>query len=61
MPIYDYICKKCGEKFDLRRGFFQIRGLIKCPKCGSDDAERVNAPLKTPRSAEGGCFTGHFG
>ncbi len=61
MPVYEYKCKKCGEKFELRRGFFQIRGLIKCPKCGSEDAERIFSTFNTDRSSGGGCYTGHFG
>lgn len=35
MPVYEYKCKKCGEKFELRLGFFHNKNDIKCPKCGA--------------------------
>ena len=57
MPIYEYKCNKCGEKFELRLGFFHNKKSIKCPKCSSEDPERVYSPFIT----EGGCFTGRFG
>ena len=41
MPIYEYRCRKCGEKFELKLGFFHTRKSIKCPKCGDEDPERV--------------------
>ncbi|MDT8718676.1 zinc ribbon domain-containing protein [Clostridium sp. 19966] len=39
MPLIDYKCKKCGENF------FEIvkndKDRVFCPKCGSEEAERV--------------------
>ena len=34
MPIYEYECRNCGEKFELRRGITDSDSEIKCPKCG---------------------------
>ena len=34
MPIYEYECPVCGEKFELRRGTTDSDSEIKCPKCG---------------------------
>ena len=32
MPVYEYECKKCGEKFEVRRGFFdKEKGKTQCP------------------------------
>ena len=51
MPVYEYKCKKCGEKYELRLGLFHSSKSIKCPKCGSNDAERVYSPISTNTSA----------
>lgn len=59
MPIYEYRCRKCGEKFELRLGFFHNKKNIKCPKCGTDDPERVYSPFIT-ESSGGSCSSGGF-
>ncbi|MCD6583604.1 MAG: zinc ribbon domain-containing protein [Candidatus Omnitrophica bacterium] len=41
MPIYSYLCKKCGEKFDLLVGVTSQPIEIACKKCGSKDVEKV--------------------
>ena len=33
MPTYDYLCKKCGEKFELFRSI-QDESTVTCPACG---------------------------
>lgn len=35
MPIYSYVCKDCGEKFDLLVGVTAEKEELKCKKCGS--------------------------
>ncbi len=32
MPLYSYICKECGEKFDLLVGMTQEKTELKCQK-----------------------------
>lgn len=41
MPIYEYECKRCGEKFEAMRRFDENDREIKCPKCGAVGPERV--------------------
>ncbi len=41
MPIYEYVCSKCKDKFELMRGFNQDDEGIKCPKCGAENSEKV--------------------
>ena len=36
MPILEFTCKKCGEKFEL----LVPQKEKKCPKCGSKDLKR---------------------
>jgi putative FmdB family regulatory protein len=68
MPVYDYRCTKCGEKFEVRRSFLdgvKDRDRVLCPKCGSSDVERVYSPLfSTGSSSRSSCSSPsprHFG
>ncbi len=40
MPIYSYVCKDCGNKFDLLVGVTAEREELKCKKCGSEKIDR---------------------
>ena len=46
MPIYEYACRECGNRFDLL-----VRGkeTAACPSCASQDLERLLS-LPTVRS-----------
>jgi len=41
MPIYTYLCKDCGEKFDLLIGMTSEKVEFKCRKCGSKNIEKL--------------------
>ena len=41
MPIYEYECPACGEKFELRRGITESDSEVKCPKCEAENPRRV--------------------
>ena len=41
MPIYTYICKGCGKKFDLLVGVTSEKVELKCKKCGSKNIEKT--------------------
>ena len=45
MPVYEYECVSCGERFELRRGLLDKKGKEKCPKCASTDLRRVYSPF----------------
>ncbi len=55
MPIYEYKCQKCGQKFEQRVGYFQSNKSARCPQCGYELAERIFSPIS---SNTGGCSTG---
>ena len=40
MPIYEYACNKCENKFELLRHFYDTT-QINCPKCGAVETERT--------------------
>ncbi|MBN2209423.1 MAG: zinc ribbon domain-containing protein [Candidatus Coatesbacteria bacterium] len=41
MPIYEYECEKCKERFELLRGISESGEPAACPKCGAEDARRL--------------------
>jgi len=51
MPIYEYQCTKCGERFELRRNIADSDSEIACPKCGQKSPKRV---LSVFSSSSGG-------
>ena len=40
MPIYEYVCAKCGAKFELLRSLSQADKEVPCPQC-DNVAERI--------------------
>ena len=41
MPIYEYICQDCGEKYEKLIRSSVVKVELKCPQCGSDHGERT--------------------
>lgn len=40
MPIYEYRCRRCGERLEALRRMGQGPEGLACPKCGGDSLER---------------------
>jgi len=59
MPLYEYECSKCGEKFELRRSLADKDSDINCPKCGAKAPKRVLSLFSTTSSG-GSCSTGSY-
>jgi putative FmdB family regulatory protein len=43
MPNYEYLCKKCGHRFEQIRKFSD-KELKKCPECGGVIEQVISAP-----------------
>ncbi len=43
MPLYEYLCKKCGHRFE-RIQKFSDRLVKKCPECGGAVEQVLSAP-----------------
>jgi len=43
MPIFDYICKQCGQEFETFVLLDSDR--IQCPECGSESVKKVPTSL----------------
>ena len=54
MPIYEYECQICGEKFEMFRSISGSDKEIKCPKCGAENPRRVFSTFATGASG-GAC------
>ena len=57
MPIYEYECQECLQKFEQRRNFRDSDDEVICPQCGAKKPRRV--PSLFAASAVGeSCTTG---
>ena len=54
MPIYEYECKACGEKFEMRRSLGDSDKEVRCPRCGAEHPQRVLSLFATG-SSSGAC------
>jgi putative FmdB family regulatory protein len=41
MPIYEYICLKCNEKFSVLQNIFSSHRDTKCPHCASHEVKKA--------------------
>lgn len=55
MPIYEYECKSCGEKFEARRNISDSDTELKCPKCGKKEPRRVFSSFSCSGFSGGSC------
>ena len=55
MPIYEYKCKACGEKFELLRSIKDVDTDIRCPKCGKESPKRLLSTFGTTSPAGTSC------
>jgi putative FmdB family regulatory protein len=58
MPIYEYECNKCDEKFSLRRNISDKDEDIKCPQCGAKKPKRLFSTFATGSSCQSGSPSG---
>lgn len=51
MPIYEYECRNCGEKFEMLRDINDSDGTVKCPRCEAKSARRLLSVFATVSSS----------
>lgn len=54
MPIYEYECPNCQERFELLRSLTDKDSEIKCPGCGRKAPKRVISLFSVTSSNGGG-------
>jgi putative FmdB family regulatory protein len=57
MPIYEYRCKACGERFEALRPVGDRGKSLTCPECGKKGAEKLPSVF----AASAGCGSGSGG
>lgn len=60
MPLYEYRCAQCSQTFELLRGMENADRDVVCPKCASEEVERLLSTF-SGRSGGGGCGAGGGG
>jgi putative FmdB family regulatory protein len=40
MPLYEYLCKECGEEFEKMVRFSEANNSPACPSCQSQDTHK---------------------
>lgn len=55
MPIYEYECPACGEKFEMFRPISQCGDNAECPKCGDQNAARIISNISGDSGGCDGC------
>jgi putative FmdB family regulatory protein len=41
MPIYEYMCLKCSNKFALLQSLYPAGDTTECPKCSSKEVKKI--------------------
>ncbi len=53
MPIYEYICKSCGERFSLLQKVSSTEKDAACPKCSSNEVKKLISSFCCSSSGSG--------
>lgn len=68
MPLYEYQCNQCGEKFEVRQAMGGDGSKLNCPKCQAGNPRKLFSTFFSPGSSEssdisfpGSCPTGTCG
>ena len=67
MPVYEYVCSRCGQRFEKMMRFSELDRQPECPQCHSIETRKQISAFAT-QSAGGGysasassCGTSHGG
>lgn len=54
MPLYEYHCQECGERFEKLLRMSDDPKAVRCPACTSDIVERLLSNFATSAKQSGG-------
>lgn len=52
MPIYEYACAECGERFERLTTTRDKDARVACPSCGAGNSERVPSSFALGRPSK---------
>ncbi len=53
MPIYEYCCQECHQRFDRLQTYAEYGNkTVSCPKCVSDHVQRLIGRIRIARTEE---------
>ncbi len=61
MPIFEYRCKECGEKFETLVFSSARPEPVKCEKCGSEQTEKLMSAFASGGLNAGSSYNGSGG
>jgi putative FmdB family regulatory protein len=50
MPMFEYVCRACGERFEELRSREQDQPAPACPECGSEQVVKLFSAFASPSS-----------
>ncbi|GBD29113.1 hypothetical protein HRbin32_00198 [bacterium HR32] len=53
MPLYEYVCRDCGQQFE-RLSTYAEADSVACERCGSPQVRRLVSLVAAPRPVQGG-------
>lgn len=57
MPIYEYVCEKCGNRFEKLQKSAACEDAS-CPGCGAADAKKQLSSFSSADSSSSSCHSG---
>jgi putative FmdB family regulatory protein len=66
MPLYEYRCRECGNRFEVLQRLGQGAESLTCPRCGAQQLDKQYSTFASAGgtaqggSAAGGCGPGGF-
>ena len=59
MPIYEYECRSCNERFEVLQRMNEDNSRIRCPRCNADRPQRVLSTFSSGSATSSSvCSTG---
>jgi len=54
MPLYEYTCKDCGERFEVLQRVGEGAESVLCPECGGHEVTKQFSTFAASASGSGG-------